>query len=90
VECPEFSRAVEDLNGAFGSIDGVPGADRVWKQQLEAQARNGLGAAYAGLGQSDLALEQFGKSIGLCPDISIERRPFTISATKLRQLRTTD
>jgi tetratricopeptide (TPR) repeat protein len=49
-------------------FDGVPGADRVWKQQLEAYARNGLGAAYAGLGQSDLALEQFGKSIEVCPD----------------------
>jgi len=68
MECKEFNRAIQDLKIAIGSIDVVPGADAKWKTQSEAYARNGLAAAYAGLGEFDRALEEFAKSIALCPE----------------------
>lgn len=67
VESRQFAEAVEDLNSALGSLHSVPEAD-VWKRHLEAYARNGLGAAYSGLGQFDASAEQFEKSIELCPE----------------------
>jgi len=68
MECRDFSRALEDLDAALGSIDSVPGADAVWKAEFEAFARNGRAAAYAGLGDFGRALEEFRKSIDLCPE----------------------
>lgn len=68
MECKEFNRAIQDLKIAIGSIDVVPGADAKWKTQSEAYARNGLAAAYAGLGEFDRALEEFAKSTALCPE----------------------
>lgn len=68
MECHDFSRALEDLDAALGSIDGVHGADAVWKAAFEAFARNGRAATYAGLGDFGRALEEFGKSIELCPE----------------------
>jgi len=68
MECRDFSRALEDLDAALGSIDSVPGADAVWKAEFEAFARNGRAAAYAGLGDFGRALEEFGKSVELCPE----------------------
>jgi len=68
LECRDFSRALEDLDAALGSIDSVSGANAVWKSEFEAFARNGRAAAYAGLGEFGRALEEFDKSIGLCPE----------------------
>jgi len=68
MERRDFNRAIEDLDAALGSIDSVPGADAVWKAEFEAFARNGRAASYAGLGDLGRALEEFGKSIDLCPE----------------------
>ena len=68
MECRDFSRAIEDLDTALGSIDSVPGADAVWKAEFEAFARNGRAAGYAGLGDFARALEEFGKSVDPCPE----------------------
>jgi tetratricopeptide (TPR) repeat protein len=68
MERREFDRAIEDLDAAMGSIDSVPGADAVWKAEFEAFARNGRAASYAGLGDFGRALEEFGKSVELCPE----------------------
>jgi len=68
MERRDFNRAIEDLDAALGSIDSVPGADAVWNAEFEAFARNGRAASYAGLGDLGRALEEFGKSIDLCPE----------------------
>ena len=68
MERRDFNQAIEDLDAAIGSIDSVPGADAVWKAEFEAFARNGRAASYAGLGDLGRALEEFGKSIDLCPE----------------------
>jgi tetratricopeptide (TPR) repeat protein len=68
MECRDFSRALEDLDTALGSIDSVPGVDAAWKVEFEAFARNGRAATYAGLGDFARALEEFGKSVDLCPE----------------------
>lgn len=68
VEDGRFESAVKDLGASLGVFDSIPGADAIWKKQFEAYARNGLGAAYAGLEQFGLSSEQFKKSIELCPD----------------------
>jgi tetratricopeptide (TPR) repeat protein len=68
MECRDFSRALEDLDAALGSIDSIPGADAVWKVDFEAFARNGRAATYAGVGDFGRALEEFDKSINLCPE----------------------
>jgi len=68
MECREFSRALEDLELALKSIDTVPGADSVWKATAEAYARNGLAATYAGLGEFNRSLEEFDRSLALCPE----------------------
>jgi len=68
MECRDFNRALEDLDAALGSVDSVPGADAAWKAEFEAFARNGRAATYAGLGDFGRALEEFVKSIDLCPE----------------------
>jgi tetratricopeptide (TPR) repeat protein len=68
VECRDFTRALEDLDAALASIDSVPGADAVWKSEFEAFARNGRAATYAGLGDFGRALDEFSKSVDLCPE----------------------
>ena len=68
MERRDFNRAIEDLDAAIGSIDSVPGADATWKAEFEAFARNGRAATYAGLGDFGRALEEFGKSVELCPE----------------------
>jgi tetratricopeptide (TPR) repeat protein len=68
MECRDFSRALEDLDAALGSIDSVAGADAVWKAEFEAFGRNGRAATYAGLGDFGRALEEFAKSVELCPE----------------------
>jgi tetratricopeptide (TPR) repeat protein len=68
MECRDFSRALEDLDAALGSIDSVPDADAGWKADFEAFAKNGRAATYAGLGNFGRAFEEFDKSINLCPE----------------------
>jgi tetratricopeptide (TPR) repeat protein len=68
VECREFGRAVTDLDSALKALDEIEGADANWKTEFEAFARNGRAAAFAGLGDSTRAMEEFEKSIRLCPD----------------------
>jgi tetratricopeptide (TPR) repeat protein len=68
MECRDFKRALEDLDTALGSMDSVPGANAAWKAEFEAFARNGRAATYAGLGDFGRALEEFGKSVQLCPE----------------------
>ena len=68
MECHDFSRALEDLDAALGSMESVPGTDATWKAEFEAFARNGRAATYAGLGDFHRALEEFGKSVELCPE----------------------
>jgi len=68
MECHDFSRALEDLDAALGSMDSVAGADAAWKAEFEAFARNGRAATYSGLGDFARAFEEFGKSVDLCPE----------------------
>jgi len=68
MECGQFGRALEDLDNALNSIEAVEGADANWKARLEAYIRNGRAATYAGLGEFTRALEEFNKSISLCPE----------------------
>lgn len=68
MECQDFSRALEDLDAALGSMDNVPGADAAWRVEFEAFARNGRAATFAGLGDFRRALEEFGRSVELCPE----------------------
>lgn len=68
VECDQFGGAVEDLHRALSSKDDAAGANQVVGRQLEAFTRNGLAAAYAGLGDFDRASGEFEKSIALCPE----------------------
>lgn len=67
MECREYSRALEDLDAALQSIGGVE-ADAKWKTELEAFIRNGRAATFAGLGEFVRALEEFEKSLSLCPE----------------------
>jgi len=68
MECREFGRALEDLNGALESSDRLEDADENSKIHLEAYTRNGRAATLAGLGDFAGALEEFEKSINLCPE----------------------
>jgi tetratricopeptide (TPR) repeat protein len=68
MECHDFTRALKDLDLALALMDSVPYADSVWKADFEAFARNGRAAAYAGLGDLGRAMEEFDKSIALCPE----------------------
>jgi tetratricopeptide (TPR) repeat protein len=68
MERGEFGRALEDLNGALEAIDAVERADANWKARSEAYIRNGRAASYAGLGDFTRALEEFEKSMSLCPE----------------------
>jgi tetratricopeptide (TPR) repeat protein len=69
VENGDFKRALEDLERAMTLVVvSDPHADPAWKNDFEAFARNGCGAAFAGLREFDRASEEFAKSIALCPE----------------------
>lgn len=68
LECHDFAHALKDLDLALALMDSVPYADAAWKADFEAFARNGRAAAYAGLGELSRAVEEFDKSIALCPE----------------------
>lgn len=68
LECHDFTHALKDLDLALAFMDSVPYADAAWKANFEAFARNGRAAAYAGLDDLNRAVEEFDKSIALCPE----------------------
>ncbi|SRR5260221_5002404 len=68
MESHDFTHALKDLDLALALMDSVPNADSAWKADFEAFARNGRAAAYAGLGDLNRAMEEFDKSIALCPE----------------------
>ena len=69
VENGDFKRALDDLERAMTILlVSDPHADPAWKNDFEAFARNGRGAAFAGLREFDRASEEFAKSVALCPE----------------------
>ena len=67
VECGEFQKAMQDLDIALENIEQIPITNDTWRTAVRAYILNGRGAAFAGLGEFDRALDEFEKSISLCP-----------------------
>ena len=70
-EVGEWARAVEDLNSALLALKTVSKPDsswHKWHEQIEAFVHNGRAFAFAGLGKSGLAMDEFEVSIKLSPE----------------------
>ncbi len=69
-EVGEHAKAIVDLDSALNALRTASAPDDSWKewyQQVEAFVHNGRGFALAGLGDHAAALDEFERSISLCP-----------------------
>ena len=67
-ECGEFSNAINDLNFVNENLEQNAITDASWRSQVKAYSFNGKAVAHAGLGDFERALDEFERSIALCPD----------------------
>jgi tetratricopeptide (TPR) repeat protein len=65
-DCGKFNQALQDLDFALKVLEHSQ-MDPTQKNCMKAYALNGRAAAYAGLGESERAHEDFARSVGLCP-----------------------
>jgi tetratricopeptide (TPR) repeat protein len=68
VDVGEYGPALADLDQALRAYAETEPSKRTPMKEAEAYARNGRGAALAGLGRFDEALGEFQKSIALCAE----------------------
>jgi len=71
VEIGEPAQALEALDRSLQILNMRPitnAASALWFTQVEAFIRNGRGAALAGLGKNEAAMDEFKESILLCPN----------------------
>jgi tetratricopeptide (TPR) repeat protein len=68
VEHGEVDRAIQDLDAALANMEQTSISDPAWRTAVQAYVLNGRAAGYGARGEFDRALNEFEKSISLCPE----------------------